>query len=129
MTQANGLDSRSVRTRENPVARLVVWSFQFPSPEHVCNFGIHGNRFARNFRFAGSNDLTGNRASDVQFELIESHIFPLQSQEFSLRVIRLPHRESPQSGMVPCNRRIAVEFPRLTTQLESWSAWRSDELL
>jgi hypothetical protein len=63
---------------KNPIARFVVWSFLPPSPKHVGNLGIHGNRLARNFCLAGSNDLTANRAGHVQFELIESHIFPLQ---------------------------------------------------
>jgi hypothetical protein len=49
----------------------------------------------RNFRFAGSNDLTGNRASDVQFELIESHIFPLQSQAWPVDIAVHPDARAP----------------------------------
>src|SRR5258708_36643944 len=75
------LDSRLVRTCENPIAWFVVRSFQSPSPKHVCNFGIHGNRLARNFRLA-----VGGRVCEQQYPA--ERVLPDSR-------VRLQHTESP----------------------------------
>src|SRR5271157_3240052 len=68
---------------EHPVFRPIVGSLQPPVPHLLPQVRIERYGFLRGLRLAGPHLLLDHRAGDVDLELLEIYIRPLETEQFS----------------------------------------------
>jgi len=66
---------------KDPIVRSVIRRFTLPREQIVRHVGVEWHRLSRRLGFAASDDLVNDRTPDMQFEILEIHVPPFQTEQ------------------------------------------------
>ena len=66
---------------KDPILRSVIRRFTLPREQIVRHEGVKWHWLSGRLGFAASDDLVNDRTPDMQFEILEIHIPPFQTEQ------------------------------------------------